>query len=94
VLTGTEDGSYRRTQYDLQETPSGVTKDPFLDIEDIEILEATSSSQIADILTDRVNDSITVDKRIPSELFKWVGSFMTGLGIFGILKRQLKRQSR
>jgi hypothetical protein len=95
IVTGTEDGSFKRTPYDEQSIDSSIETAPFSDINGVDVVTVNSSQQIGNELVDGFDDISTATETSPAGFSKYLrigGAVAMGIGFFGGLRRTRERK--
>ena len=95
VMTGTENGSYKRSNYDANPIDSGVDTsvfDSLAGIENVEVISTNDAEELQEIIDSRVSTQTTSTEKRPTNLFSIAGGFIAGLGVLSGIKKTWKRK--
>lgn len=92
IVTGTEGGSYVRTQFDTEPTPSSATTEAFNGIEGITVIQVTTTDEIANNIENSIKKTTIETVKKPFTLFKNAAIVLVGLGMAGLGLQKLRKR--
>jgi hypothetical protein len=95
ALTGTEEGSYFNSEFDLEPYPSGVQSSPISSVEELEnvdVIESNNPDVIKEAIEDVLNQTTKTTEKRPTDIFWYAGLGLIGAGVINQAVRTWKRK--
>jgi hypothetical protein len=95
ALTGTDDGSYFNSEFDLEPYPSGVQSSPLSivdDLENVSVVESNDPAEIKKAVEDILNQTTKTTEKRPTNIFWYAGLGLIGAGVINQAIRTWKRK--
>lgn len=95
ALTGTEEGSYFNSEFDLEPYPSGVQSSPLStvdELENVDVVESNDPAVIRQAVEDILNQTTKTTEKRPTDIFRYAGFGLIGAGLVNLAVRTWKRK--
>lgn len=95
ALTGTEDGTYKRSEFDTRDYGSAVQGEQFAGLDDLEgvtVIETDNPEEITVAIDDFIDKSTEDTERRPTSLFTMAGAGLIAAGVLQSIYRTWKRK--